>query len=118
MLITHLLPSIMEELPPRPASLLLLLALLPLPGLTDEDLCNPLLCSSLSHHPCQLALDMCFLYDKGLLSLCLLTGRHQVDAKVSRELREAVLSGTERSPDGHVGHGSNTEHGNWIADLR
>ena len=97
-LVLDALPHVLESLSPGPASLLMLLAMCPTP-LSDAEIAlytlSPIPAvpaasalsaaalppdglSTVAQHPCQLSLDMCALYDHGLLHFHLLSGRHQV----------------------------------------
>ena len=121
------LPAILDALAPGPASLLLLLALLPAP-LSDAEisLCTSGSCSSPAttpapggssrglQHPCQLSMDMCALYDHCLLHFCLLGRRHQVDPAVAAVLRQALMQDGEPVP----GRQGRTSGAPWLERLR
>ena len=122
------LPTILDALAPGPASLLLLLALLPAP-LSDAEisLCTLGSCSSPAttpaqaggagcslRHPCQLSMDRCALYDHCLLHFCLLGRRHQVDPAVAAVLRQAVMQGGDPEP----GRQGKTSGAPWLERLR
>ncbi|KAG1661189.1 hypothetical protein FOA52_005995 [Chlamydomonas sp. UWO 241] len=105
-LVRHVV-AVLERLEPGPASLLALLCLLPGPA-ADEQLSGPLLPAA-GPHACQLALDMCALYDRGLLSFDALSRRHAVQPDVYAAVRTALLGSRATTAAGTgpgSGHGS------------